>query len=272
MGHFVVLMVAVLTAITFELGLVINKLPTPMAHAQVQRQIPTPSAIDDPRETPEMTRRFAALYAPLQPSVKEWVVQQARIEARKSAPDERGIKMAIRGRFPVLNSTGNGATSVNQDVDALVFLVMMQAVSGMDQDLKTIMDNVRAMNAAKDNLRRLMSAINNEIATGPSAGANLPCRSQFCQSLPRRLEELSEMMSRFRRPFPVRAPSDLSYAKLAQLNHPLKDQLDSINEISETESLRLQMSMDRRSKFIQTLSNIMKKIETTEGQIIQNLK
>ncbi len=153
-----------------------------------------------------------------------------------------------------------------------MFLVMMQATTDMDQDLKTIMDEMKAMTAAKAKLRDLMSKINNEVATGSSAGANLPCRSQFCQSLPRRLEELSGVMSRLRRPFPVRAPSDLSYAKLAQLNHALKDQLDSMNEISETESLRLQMMMDRRSKFITTLSNIMKKIETTEETITQNLK
>jgi hypothetical protein len=36
-----------------------------------------------------------------------------------------------------------------------------------------------------------------------------------------------------------------------------------MNELSEMTSLRLQMMMDRRSKFISTLSNIMKKISTT---------
>jgi len=45
-----------------------------------------------------------------------------------------------------------------------------------------------------------------------------------------------------------------------------------MNEISDMTSLRLQMMMDRRSKFITTLSNIMKKIETTEETITQNLK
>jgi hypothetical protein len=37
-------------------------------------------------------------------------------------------------------------------------------------------------------------------------------------------------------------------------------------------SMRLQMTMDRRSKFISTLSNIMKKISTTQDTLVQNLK
>jgi hypothetical protein len=32
------------------------------------------------------------------------------------------------------------------------------------------------------------------------------------------------------------------------------------------------MMMDRRSKFISTLSNIMKKISTTQDTLVQNLK
>ena len=48
--------------------------------------------------------------------------------------------------------------------------------------------------------------------------------------------------------------------------------LESIGELSEMTSLRLQMTMDRRSKFISTLSNIMKKISTTQDTLVQNLK
>jgi flagellar hook-basal body complex protein FliE len=38
----------------------------------------------------------------------------------------------------------------------------------------------------------------------------------------------------------------------------LADKLDIMNEMSEMTSLRLQMMMDRRSKLISTLSNIMR--------------
>ena len=50
------------------------------------------------------------------------------------------------------------------------------------------------------------------------------------------------------------------------------NQTDSANEMSEMESLRLQMAMDRVSKFMQTLSNIEKKDSDTDAAIIQNMK
>jgi hypothetical protein len=49
-------------------------------------------------------------------------------------------------------------------------------------------------------------------------------------------------------------------------------QLDGMNEMSEMTSLRLQMTMDRRSKFISTLSQMMKKISTTQDTLVQNMK
>jgi len=45
-----------------------------------------------------------------------------------------------------------------------------------------------------------------------------------------------------------------------------------MNDLSEEMSLRLQMAMDRRSKFIQTLSQMMKKISTIQDVLVQNIK
>ena len=52
----------------------------------------------------------------------------------------------------------------------------------------------------------------------------------------------------------------------------MKNDLDSMSEMSEMESLRLQMMMDRLSKMMSTLSNILKKISDTQKTITQNLK
>ena len=57
----------------------------------------------------------------------------------------------------------------------------------------------------------------------------------------------------------------------AQLD-AIKQSLDSMSELGETESLRLQMAMDRMSKLMSTLSNILKKISDTSNSIAQNLK
>ena len=52
----------------------------------------------------------------------------------------------------------------------------------------------------------------------------------------------------------------------------IKSDLDSMNEMGEMESLRLQMAMDRMSKMMSTLSNLLKKISDTASSITQNLK
>ncbi len=59
---------------------------------------------------------------------------------------------------------------------------------------------------------------------------------------------------------------------LKNLLDDLKGKLDGMNEMSEMTSLRLQMTMDRRSKFISTLSQTMKKISTTQDILVQNIK
>ena len=42
--------------------------------------------------------------------------------------------------------------------------------------------------------------------------------------------------------------------------------------MDEMTSLRLQMAMDRRSKLMSTLGNILKKMAETSSAIVQNLK
>jgi hypothetical protein len=52
----------------------------------------------------------------------------------------------------------------------------------------------------------------------------------------------------------------------------MKGRLDGMGAMTEEMSLRLQMTMDRRSKVYQSLSNIMKKISTTQETLVQNIK
>ncbi len=52
----------------------------------------------------------------------------------------------------------------------------------------------------------------------------------------------------------------------------VKKDLDGLSELGEMESLRLQIAMDRLSKLMSTLSNILKKIDDTASAITANLK
>jgi len=61
-------------------------------------------------------------------------------------------------------------------------------------------------------------------------------------------------------------------AKMDSAIDKAKGDLDSMSEMGEMESLRLQMAMDRMSKMMSTLSNVMKQVSDTERAITGNLK
>lgn len=64
----------------------------------------------------------------------------------------------------------------------------------------------------------------------------------------------------------------LVYEAAESLQASARKELDSKSEMGEMESLRLQMAMDRLSKMMSTLSNLLKKISDTAQGITQNLK
>jgi hypothetical protein len=129
---------------------------------------------------------------------------------------------------------------VDGDIEALAFIVLMQASKSAQEDLKAIMAQVKAINSAKAELREQVK----------------PSRSQTALDF----EATFQLMATL-------------YQKQldAELEQTQQD-LDSMSEMGEMESLRLQMMMDRLSKMMSTLSNILKKIADTNSQIVQNLK
>ena len=52
----------------------------------------------------------------------------------------------------------------------------------------------------------------------------------------------------------------------------MKTDLNSMNEMGEMESLRLQMAMNRLSKMMSMMSNMLKQMSNTAQAIIQNMK
>ena len=63
-----------------------------------------------------------------------------------------------------------------------------------------------------------------------------------------------------------------SKAELEASISQVKGDLDSMSEMGETESLKLQMAMDRLSKMMSTLSNLLKKMSDTDQSITNNIK
>ena len=99
----------------------------------------------------------------------------------------------------------------------------------------------------------------------------------------RDIESLASLAPRRRRPSRIdRAVRDAERATrkgmrlmgaLDELSiDALRKELDATSGMGELESLRLQMAMDRLSKLMSTLSNILKKTSDTAATLAANLK
>jgi hypothetical protein len=123
------------------------------------------------------------------------------------------------------------------DIEALAFIVVMEASKSAQDDLKSIMEEVKAINDAKSGLPGL-----------PDRHGSL---------------EVDALLQLMLTVYGMNVDAEFD---------SIQRDLDSMSEMGEMESLRLQMAMDRMSKMMSTLSNLMKKIADTSSAISQNLK
>jgi putative addiction module CopG family antidote len=169
-------------------------------------------------------------------------------------------ELAQAGSLAILGSMDNA------DIMALAFIVMMEAAKSAREDLKAIMAQVKAINAAKAELRELIDKVQRDVAENAgqcdvkrplrfSAGGLGNERAYHRVALPY--------------PDPVakggvrRVPTNLHQGRISSIvllqaiQEDLKGRLDSLSEMGEMESLRLQMAMDRLSKLMSMLSNLL---------------
>lgn len=257
-------------------------LPVIAGSATVQAQVQPSNAgrsqlvnLGIAQPAPQVVRHAESLNARLQPTARIWILEQAKTEAQRPAPDLDTLNAVIRQRFagspaisPIIPVASGGFT--RQDIDAVTFVVMMQATQDNEDDLKAEMAALEAVNQQKANERKLLEDLNSELAKGSQLG--LPCMSPACRSLPGRVESINQANMSLGRPSRFQAGQNMSYQQFTNLQSQLSQNLESMNELSDMTSMRLQMTMDRRSKFIQTLSNIEKKISDTSSAIVQNMK
>src|SRR5215510_7452253 len=160
------------------------------------------------------------------------------------------------------------------------FLVMMQAAKSAQEDLKAIINSVRAINKAKEGLRALLWKINRDVVKNAGQIDGRP-QLDFSTGL-----GSEENYHRVQMPIPDEQVSsgvafivtDLHFgpmvtkADIDNAKETVKNDIDSLSEMGEMESLRLQMAMDRLSKMMSTLSNILRKESETSSTIVQNIK
>lgn len=194
----------------------------------------------------------------------------------KSTADEANKKQLspedINGKaqaYGVLNSM-NG-----QDIEAIAFLVLMQAAKSSQEDLKAIMAQVKSINEQKEKLRSASDLLNNPQAITRirlDSLKNVAAQTQVIQTNNKTLRQQPVLDNSMNANRPARTNNTVTKAEIDATKDKIKNDLDSMSEMGEMESLRLQMAMNRMSKMMSTLSNILKKISDTSQSIIQNLK
>jgi putative addiction module CopG family antidote len=181
------------------------------------------------------------------------------------------VAMSFRSGFAVLGSIGGS------DIMVLVLIVMMEAAKSAEEDLREILKSVKAINAAKSAQGDLIAKIGYDIAE--NAGQR-DCKPPLKFAA----RGVGSETGYHRMPVPHPDPGSSNSVRRVPTNMhkgPIKDvgvlhaiqyELNSMSEMSEMESLRLQMAIDRFSKVMSALSNVLKKISDTQSAIITNLK
>ena len=166
-------------------------------------------------------------------------------------------------------------------VEAVAIVTMMEAANSAREDVRAIMAGVRAVTAAKQHQRELLAKINRDVAAAEVAGAE----GRELEFSPHGLGGASAY-ERVEVAIPdPESPARVRFAGLSLVDAPLisrhqleaareamQSKLDSMSEMGEMESLRLQMAMDRLSRLMETLSNLMKKMSDSAQTITRNLR
>ena len=176
--------------------------------------------------------REAGLMRRLSPSARAWLQDEGRRQAALGDPSEASARQAVLNRFPDLGGADG-------DIEALCFVVMMEAAKSAQEDLQSVMDGVKAINQAKAKQREVLAvAQERQAKLAQDAAFSPPC--------------------------PPGRVCGLALSKAVERDTPA--------DLGDEQSLRIRSYEKRYSKFTTTLSNILRKVSDTDSSIIRNLK
>ena len=211
------------------------------------------------KPSPEAEAFFKKAMSAINPRHVAWVIKTAKTANEKNMTEADVKTEAIS--WAVLGNLNSG------DIEALCFLVMMQASKSAQEDLKSIMAGVKSINEQKKQQRELLSKMQRQQSmTSVQLDSFKLSRSKTIAIQKKQNPDAVKLV----RSGEIRKQP--TKVELDNMKEQLKKDIDSMSEMGEMESLRLQMVMDRMSKMMSTLSNLLKKISDTANQIIQNLK
>lgn len=154
-----------------------------------------------------------------------------------------------------------------QEIDIVTSGIVLEKSKSAREDLKAIMNQIKAANARQEQYAARAPgarAIHPPVSAGTVANGN-PCTEEDVASWQLCIDRVHAKLNGLPMNSSERADIDRHIKALRQ-------DLDSISEMGEMDSLRLQMAMDRLSTMQTVLSNVMKKASDTSSSVIQNIK
>jgi hypothetical protein len=218
--------------------------------------------------TPEMRARAGATLARLQPSVKQWIREQARVESQRPAPDQAALENAIRARF--------GKKLAKADVAELELVVLMSSFAPQYNSLLQSVGEVKAHTAARQVIEEAIGKLGDDVVPNPAEGAkadtNAPCTAPGCRYLAQTATQVTSLTAQTMHPLRYDLPSDFSYAQAQQALQQLRQDLNILNLSSEAERQKLQMAQQRWSQLMDIISNAINAMNNTTSSVVQNLQ
>jgi hypothetical protein len=184
---------------------------------------------------PQLVQRRNAIAADLTPSARQKLHTIALSVASSPSITDGTTRAAITSAFGNLDGV---------DVEALAFIVLTDAAQSAEQDLKTVMDQIKDVNKQKDALRQELSKSN-------SLKPNI--RKAQAHTLP----------TAFTVPPPL--PPN---ATVAQKQH----RLDDLNDLGDLMQIKIQTEMSQMQSAQHMASNIMKSLNDSRTSVLKNLK
>ncbi len=231
----------------------------------------------------QITARIQEVHRVLSPSGLKRIQGVAQAFAPQMIQSEWNEKRQIRQaeRLALKQFPGLG----EKNAEEAAFIIMLMALEDTDRELRLVLEESRALEDTERKLHEMMTeldrSISRELAKSKSTKNRISKKpgaesSRIAFPLPlKRMKTEVLQIEYIKAPVVPQVPkdrSDWSVLDFKSFQAEIVKALDSVSGLSEMMSLRLQMIMERRSKIIQTLSNILKKISQTSEAIIQNIK
>ncbi len=224
---------------------------------------------------PQSLHRVVVLHESLQPSVKTWIEQQARIEAQRPAPDLNVLRTAIHQRFA-------GSRLDNAAVESVVALVLLQMAKDRDPAMVAQMSQESALEKEIHDLQELADQLGQEDAQAIASHRTGVCQSYICMFLPARFSQLNAASAQLPHPIHLQAPMNLTYQQLAMVKANIiltlvtfsedNQQASAIAQNQQNAQTAFQAADQRTTQLMQILATILKTTNEEQGTVVQNLK